>query len=73
MSTRQGLYYAWCLASSTRQVIKGSYSIASESFCEWANTSTLTRPLLTQFQWYYDPEWEKAKKLSEEIKSKTQQ
>lgn len=70
MSNRQALYYAFCLGSSAKEVLKGSCSVAKESLGQWVNTSTLTRPILMQYQWYYDPEWERAKNLSQEIKSK---
>lgn len=72
MSSRQTLYQAFCLASSAKEVLKGSASIAKESLSQWVNTSHLTRPILMQYQCYYDPEWEKAKKLSQEVKLKSQ-
>lgn len=68
MSSRRTLYHAFCLASSTKEVVKGSASIAKESLSQWVNTSRLTRPILMQYKWYHDPEWENAKKLSQEVK-----
>lgn len=70
MSTRHTLYHAFCLASSGKEVLKGSASVAKESLVQWVNTSCLTRPILMQYKFYYDPEWENARKLSQEVKSK---
>lgn len=71
MSSRHTLYHAYCLASSAGEVLKGSASIAKESLTQWVNTSRITRPVLMQYQCYYDPQWEDAKKLSQEVKAKT--
>lgn len=73
MSSRRSLYHAFCLVSSARQVLKGSASIAKESLAQWVNTSRLTRPVLMQYRWYYDQEWENAKMLSEQVKAKARQ
>ncbi|SCU99554.1 LANO_0F02256g1_1 [Lachancea nothofagi CBS 11611] len=69
MASRQSLYHAFCLASSVKEVVKGSVSIGSESLRSWAETSTLTRPILERYQWFYDPEWEKARALSDSVRS----
>ncbi|QLQ82093.1 hypothetical protein HG537_0G03480 [Torulaspora globosa] len=73
MSSRRGLYHAFCLVSSATQVLKGSVSIGRESLSQWVNTSRITRPILMQYQCYYDPEWEEAKRLSEQVKAKARQ
>lgn len=70
MASRRSLYHAVCLASSAKEVIKGSLSTGCESFNLWVETSTLTRPILSQYQWFYDPEWEKSKKLSDDLRAK---
>ncbi|SCU97017.1 LAMI_0F08592g1_1 [Lachancea mirantina] len=69
MVSRQTLYGALCVASSVKEVIKGSTSVARESAGLWLKTSSLTRPLLSKYQWFYDPEWEKAKSLSERLRN----
>lgn len=69
MIERRGLYYAFCLASSAKEVLKGSCTVARDSFGQWVTTSTLTRPLLMEYQWFHDPKWEKARKLSEGIRA----
>lgn len=69
MSTRKSLYQLYCLGSSVRRVLSGSQDIGKESLSSWTNTSTLTRPILSKYQWFYDPEWEKAKKLAEETRT----
>ncbi|AQZ12840.1 COQ8 (YGL119W) and YBR230W-A [Zygosaccharomyces parabailii] len=68
MSSRRSLYYVYCLGSSARQVLGGSWDVGKESLITWINTSTLTRPILSQYQWFYDPEWENARKLAEETR-----
>ncbi|QLG71275.1 hypothetical protein HG535_0B03140 [Zygotorulaspora mrakii] len=70
MIERRSLYYAFCLVSSSKEVLKGSCTIARDSFAQWASTSTLTRPILMQYQWFNDPQWNEARQLSEEIRSK---
>ncbi|SCU83957.1 LAME_0C07514g1_1 [Lachancea meyersii CBS 8951] len=69
MSSRQSLYHAYCLLSSAKEVIKGSASIGCGSLTSWVESSTLTRPISSKFQWFYDPEWEKARALSESVRS----
>lgn len=68
MSTRKTLYHAYCLGASGKRVLNGSWEIGKESLSSWINTSTLTRPFLSQYQWFYDPEWERAKKLADETR-----
>lgn len=67
--SRKGLYEALCVSNALCDVVKGSLSIVKESSSIWIRTSTLTRPILSQFQWFYDKDWEKAKKLSRDIKT----
>ncbi|CEP64821.1 protein kinase COQ8 LALA0_S13e03796g [Lachancea lanzarotensis] len=69
MSTRQSLYYTYCLLTSARDVVKGSASIGCASLTSWAESSTLTRPILSRSRLFYDPEWEKARALSEQRRS----
>lgn len=45
--------------------MKGTWSIGRESAQLWLTNSTLTRPLLSKCQWFHDPQWNRAKKLSE--------
>ncbi|SCU78014.1 LADA_0A03356g1_1 [Lachancea dasiensis] len=71
MASRQTLYHAFCVASSLREVAKGSASIGCESLRTWMATSTLTRPVLARSRWFYDPEWEKARELSESVRAAT--
>ncbi|CCE65899.1 hypothetical protein TPHA_0N01180 [Tetrapisispora phaffii CBS 4417] len=66
--SRQNLYQYYCMLSGARSVIKGSGIVAKESLSTWVNTSTLTRPILNQFQWFHDPKWEQAKTLSNTIR-----
>lgn len=49
--------------------MSGSWDIGKESLGSWINTSTLTRPILNEYQWFYDPKWEEAKKLAEETRN----
>lgn len=70
MSTRRSLYHAFCLASSVKEVAKGSWCIGSGSLRSLIETSTLTRPILSKYQWFYDRDWEAARKLSEEVRTK---
>lgn len=49
-------------------MLGGSWDVGKESLTTWINTSTLTRPILSQYQWFYDPAWENAKKLAEETR-----
>ncbi|CAR30760.1 ZYRO0E01584p [Zygosaccharomyces rouxii] len=69
MSTRRTLYHIYCLGSSARSVLSGSWDIGKESLGSWINTSTLTRPILNEYQWFYDPKWEEAKKLAEDTRN----
>ncbi|SCU81306.1 LAFA_0C03972g1_1 [Lachancea sp. 'fantastica'] len=69
MSNRQSLYHAYCLLTSAKDVVKGSASIGCASLTSWAESSTLTRPILTKSRLFYDPEWEKARLLSDSIRS----
>lgn len=69
MSSRKALYHAFCVASSFKELAKGSLSISKESLRSWFETSSLTRPALSNYQWFYDKEWEKARKLSERVRS----
>ncbi|CDO92041.1 unnamed protein product [Kluyveromyces dobzhanskii CBS 2104] len=65
--SRKGLYRAICLSESIFTVLQDSTSIGRQSFDIWLKTSTLTRPVLSKFQWFYDENWEHAKKLSESV------
>lgn len=71
MSTRKGLYDVYCVLASVTSVLRGSNSIAQESFKQWFNTSILIKPTLDQYQWYNDPKWEEAKELSSQVKRST--
>lgn len=68
MSTRQQLYYAWCLAASTKEIIKVSNGLAKDSIKVWFNTSPLMNSVFDKCQFYHDPQWEDAKRLSENIR-----
>lgn len=58
------------IALSISDITRASVIIGKESFSLWVSTSMVTRPWLSRFQWFYDPEWEKAKQLSEFINKK---
>lgn len=69
--SRKGLYQAICLSESFCNVVKNSASIGRQSLDIWLKTSTLTRPVLSKFQWFYDKDWEHARKLSESVRKST--
>ncbi|AGO10174.1 AaceriAAR181Wp [[Ashbya] aceris (nom. inval.)] len=68
MGTRESLYHAYRVLISSKDVFCGSVDIARESFCIWASTSSLTRPLLSKSRWFHDPEWNRARQLSDKIR-----
>lgn len=70
--SRKGLYHAVCLSESICGTLKGSASIGKESFENWVRSSTLTRPVLSRFQWFYDEKWEEAKRLSNASRRKNE-
>ncbi|KAH3903380.1 related to Probable serine/threonine-protein kinase COQ8, mitochondrial [Saccharomycodes ludwigii] len=71
MATRKCLYDAFCVLSSSKQVLHDSTILTKEAICTWVKTSTITTPLLSQFQWFNDPKWEEATRLSESVKNGT--
>ncbi|CCK70909.1 protein kinase COQ8 KNAG_0F02440 [Huiozyma naganishii CBS 8797] len=64
MSTRKNLYYLWCVGSSAKDVVKRAAAITSGGLETWVNTSPVVNSVLSRYQWYSDPQWDKAVELS---------
>lgn len=69
MSRQRTGYYLWTLATSTKNVVCQSSRIAADSFKIWMDTTPILKSMLSDYQWYEDPEWEKARQLSDNIRN----
>ena len=69
MTKYRTAYYLWALTVSSKNVFYKSFSLASDSFKVWFNTSPILKALLSNYQWYEDSEWNKARVLSDKIRS----
>ncbi|KAL6939277.1 hypothetical protein ACO0RG_003111 [Hanseniaspora osmophila] len=68
MASRQGLYDLYCVLSSSKEVLGNTFNLGKQSLQSWSHTSMIARPILSRYQWFYDPKWEEAKKLAQEVK-----
>ena len=68
MTSRQSLYELYCVLSSSKEVLGNTFNLGKQSFQSWTHTSMIARPILSRYQWFYDPKWEEAKKLAQESK-----
>ena len=69
MTKYRTAYYLWTLTVSSKNVFYESSSLASGSFKVWFDTSPILKTLLSDCQWYEDPEWNKGRALSNKIRS----
>ncbi|KAK5781178.1 hypothetical protein RI543_001573 [Arxiozyma heterogenica] len=69
MTKYRAAYYLWEISVASKNVLYKSSSHARNSFKIWFDSSPILKSLLSDYQWYEDPEWNKARGISDKIRS----
>lgn len=69
MTKYRATYYLWEISVASKNVLYKSSSHARNSFKIWFDSSPILKTLLSDYQWYEDPEWNKARGISDKIRS----
>lgn len=69
MTRYRAAYYLWASSVASKNVLYKSSSHLRDSFKVWFDSSPILKNLLSDCQWYDDPEWNRARALSDKIRS----